>query len=1000
MSIRKFFRSIFHSAVQRGQVMVLYALLIPLLFLFVGVGIDLGWYYLNVSRLQNAADAAALAGAWELVEDDKTMKDYYVDDLTTEPSGVKDENYYHGFNVDTGEINETTGNTVIKQVDLKEVERNGIKVDELTEGQDEARDYAAKNLYDSGKDTHATAGTNKIINEWTADKDVTFSATLFTRILDADREKLSGIASTGFRYYKVELTETINHLFLGGFEPMKATVIAWAVIKPRDLDLKTILDDMEKYKVIQNVIYQDQNKAKTESYQGKWSHFQDQGVYYTAGDVNRTEVVNVNSGISNHTAGSLGGSGRISTTEKYAGSFDMSKPDDVDSLHLDFRVEYGFEKKFAGKDWDLRSELPNESTRTTGSLAKGWTADSSAADMRVLTSFNLNYAWPDRNLNDLLTDVLYVRIESDPLWFEYGSSWNSVHQIVLNATASNTATETVKGVECYTQRPFFIFYTGPEVYNANSTVRVSQPVILNLYNDWNGVLYMPNSPVIINGNGHKLTGFVVAKEYYRLKTADDMKAEGYKTVTDEYGKKLFTKQSFFTEDEVAELVTNDRMKKVDDKGNITITDKIDAPKHLILSITREKFTEYGYGNLATFKQYGLSRYIADTYKEQFKRFRGITDDSLLTTVKFPAGAWTYVNTEEAYTVAKSDLLTAPGSESGVTYIKVIDTADNTEKYLDKDKLPYIKIRRDGNRPYVSVYDLGNKKNSNDSTYAGVTIQDDSISATGNNTNSDVGLDDKKNNIEVKDHRSFIKNPFFEGTQEYKNYLDGSTLSVYDGNGYKYFIFKSDEKKYAEPQIIYEFRKVHDDDGNVFYIEEKEWSKDNAAYYTEVLPNGASGKDADGNDVTNPIIVDNWGDLQYVAITPREALAVETVDENEAFESAATSFLFDSDELLHDYWSTYTRATNSDEKPEDLGKIIDGKYRGSSAGHSKKDYLIPALERVYNMKKCFNLSEDSGYSYFQIEELKRVNYLYLNVNELAGDHVEDMFFTTKRAGWID
>ena len=47
---------------RRGQALVLYALLIPLLFLFVGMGIDLGWYFINVSRLQNAADAAALAG--------------------------------------------------------------------------------------------------------------------------------------------------------------------------------------------------------------------------------------------------------------------------------------------------------------------------------------------------------------------------------------------------------------------------------------------------------------------------------------------------------------------------------------------------------------------------------------------------------------------------------------------------------------------------------------------------------------------------------------------------------------------------------------------------------------------------------------------------------------------------------------------------------------------------------------------------------------------------
>ena len=53
----------FKKIIQRGQVLALYVVLIPFLFLFVGVGLDLGWYYLNVSRLQNAADAAVLAGA-------------------------------------------------------------------------------------------------------------------------------------------------------------------------------------------------------------------------------------------------------------------------------------------------------------------------------------------------------------------------------------------------------------------------------------------------------------------------------------------------------------------------------------------------------------------------------------------------------------------------------------------------------------------------------------------------------------------------------------------------------------------------------------------------------------------------------------------------------------------------------------------------------------------------------------------------------------------------
>ena len=67
---------------QRGQVLVFYALMIPLLLLFAGAGLDLGWYYLNVSRLQNAADAAALAGAQALIKTDDDFKNYYVRTLS------------------------------------------------------------------------------------------------------------------------------------------------------------------------------------------------------------------------------------------------------------------------------------------------------------------------------------------------------------------------------------------------------------------------------------------------------------------------------------------------------------------------------------------------------------------------------------------------------------------------------------------------------------------------------------------------------------------------------------------------------------------------------------------------------------------------------------------------------------------------------------------------------------------------------------------------------
>ena len=61
---------------RRGQALVFYAVLIPTLFAFAGVGLDLGWYYLTVSRMQNAADAAVMAGAWKMLEDEESMSDY------------------------------------------------------------------------------------------------------------------------------------------------------------------------------------------------------------------------------------------------------------------------------------------------------------------------------------------------------------------------------------------------------------------------------------------------------------------------------------------------------------------------------------------------------------------------------------------------------------------------------------------------------------------------------------------------------------------------------------------------------------------------------------------------------------------------------------------------------------------------------------------------------------------------------------------------------------
>ena len=51
---------------QRGAVIVLFALLLPVLFGFMGLGIDVGLAYVEKGKVQDIADSAALAGAAHL----------------------------------------------------------------------------------------------------------------------------------------------------------------------------------------------------------------------------------------------------------------------------------------------------------------------------------------------------------------------------------------------------------------------------------------------------------------------------------------------------------------------------------------------------------------------------------------------------------------------------------------------------------------------------------------------------------------------------------------------------------------------------------------------------------------------------------------------------------------------------------------------------------------------------------------------------------------------
>ena len=995
---------------RRGQVLVFYALLIPLLFLFAGVGMDLGWYYLNVSRLQNAADAAVLAGAYKLVEQDE-FSNYFVKVLRNPPGDIM-------------EYEKVRFNTFVEDLNM-------------ADGEEEAKRYSGKNL------GHIVAGdTIKVFDDWntsanTDRHEVTLSAALYAKIADAQWNE------NGIRYYGVTLKEKVTHLFLRNFEPMDATVTAYVMLQPHDVDLITVIKELEDNNVIANWEYQ--NKYHDASV--KWNHYRQTGtnnagnsgqktVSYVAGEYFRTETVNVEvkkgdgnnngfKGTKNHSSGqSTGANGN-----KY---YDETQ---VDSLNIDFNQDIA--TKFL-TDWDLGADLPAGITKVTykTDAMDGWD-ENNGYDLRIQGLINFRDAWKNRNLmdedtsNDLDPDPLWVRIESDPWWagsiapYIGNPGWNSVRQMIISIDKSNTESTDhafkftndkkkvdnnisagvgdfdgykIEGGLAYKYRPFFIFYKGPEVYEEGNDVRKSQPVILNLNADWNGILYAPNSPVVILGNQKKLTGFVIAKEFVQLKTKEDYTSNGYKEYQDKNGKPILVKsEDIFSENELnTEYPTADYKKETDDNGTIYFKEWKKLAKHFIVEAQYVKgMSGYNDNNyVAALKKYRT------VYDADLKDYRAVTDADIVE-IQFPEkDSFEAENNHQTYHVVAADLL----DESDIStteldkqsdkstftkaeYAPVIVKATGETKYIAKINLPYVRMytmKNGDNYPYVPVCDLKVTQGFPSNIYSvnGATLADDTnniysgqyVTAdyrTRLTTEPNLLVDEADKNWKIKDLWKVVATKY--GNMEWYKYYDSTAeaqITKTDDNGMKYFISLSEETEVTnynqDPAITATYIKI----GNDAYI-----SDGLSSYYTYYdYQTNQDGIDVDKGNLQKVIhlVMDNKGNVQ-----------TKPLDEGST-EQITDSYKF---------------------QPEDTG--WNKKTKDLETGEKTKDYRIQEYEVLYH-KSAFNLSEESRYSYFQIPSLKRVNYRYMNVDELnktsektgSDWDVEDMFFTTRRANWID
>lgn len=504
---------------QRGQLVLLYALFIPLIFFFVGLTFDLSWYYLNVSRMQNAADAAAVAGAQTLIGEN-------------------------------GSLSYCMGKSFVKSYDGKGVQES---YQDTSLGDRTAKNYVGKNMSTG----NSTWNDNTIIDLWTRNE-LQFNSLLLSKNDD-----------DGTLYYHVMLEEDVPHMFLKGwFNGMNAKVSSVVMInqyiKGYDFfqQMKS-LEDKRTYSSFSAI----EKKKGTEA-------TEEHSILATIGseiDSNHRQVEVFNLPKAN--------ADDIQTREKFntqknfnslfigvASGSAVSKDNILgvdNAIHRIINIDTAYPVRDYSfyYDYDVLAKIREENSAyddmSDSELASALAKDSS--------------------------DPMFIRIESE-------TQNDRLRQVIINVNVSNTDDS---------ERPLVIFYEG-DVYGN------SFPVIVNLNADFRGVVFAPNSPVVVIGNGHSFEGFIIAQSYVELATANDEDTDIYPIKDDKY-----------------------KYEYVDDEGN-----------------TQEKYFIYvdGYGNVQ-YKDKTIEQPTKETYN---------ISDAFFNTFELVKLDYTQSNTNIFFTTAQAN----------------------------------------------------------------------------------------------------------------------------------------------------------------------------------------------------------------------------------------------------------------------------------------------------------------------------------------------------------
>jgi hypothetical protein len=486
---------------EKGTVIVFFALMLPFLILFAGMAIDIGRSYLHKSYMQNAADMAALAGV------------------------------------------ETVSKKKASLITVTDVPALGQLI--TTESSKKADAGADKFLQMDNNGKWQTGGSNvktELRKEIDPHKN---SPLLRNRALEY--------------YYKVELTDDMEFQFAKMFLPealmpadWTVKVEAWARGGNKDnplagIDLLTQMKETEEAYTFSTFQEWEANTKVPAGYNGnrrdymKAISFTNKGPAYNA-DGTRSEIFDMDgtASINNNMRSLLiNYKPDFSSSSKLTGNWDLDVIDNMTpaqaraylyDLNLGIELtnwriinengvaieenEGGY--SLWGKFYDKLVTKFGEATATEIMFARiksivNVLEPYAVRDLSTLPASEISYDVYTDEPNKL--DPLFIRLESEEYNTVGGRGWvtNTVRDISINIKAANTETD-LDGD--YKYRPMLFFYDGPVGENNERGVgRKSKTVNLTLDADFRGILFAPNSPVHVEGNGHKFQGIIIAEKF-------------------------------------------------------------------------------------------------------------------------------------------------------------------------------------------------------------------------------------------------------------------------------------------------------------------------------------------------------------------------------------------------------------------------------------------------------------------------------------------------------